>query len=287
MNTDTLNNLQPLLKRLPSVANLVIVVAIGLVCARLFWLVWPSETVSFPTAVTGNNQDVKQAQVSLDSITSTQLFGAPPSDKAASSQTETVITAPETRLDLVLTGVIVNIANQSAQSRALIKNAEGEQNVYAVGDVITGNVKLHAIHPTRVILDRNGRYETLTLEQLSKKDSIERVASGQLPEEIGQTLDAVRDQVLRNPSKITEYIRLEPAKQNGKLVGYRAYPGPNEALFKKLGLNSGAIITKVNGVSLTNSQSAMKALNKLANAPQITVTLKGDNGQRTISVNLQ
>lgn len=285
MTYDSLNNLRPLLLRLPPLINLVLVVAIGLTTARLFWVLWPTETSAFPTVNLGKTAAVERVPVDINAITAVHLFGQ--SAKPDTSGQNKIIHAPETRLDLVLTGVVASTASETGRSRALIKH-NGEQEAYAVGDIITRNVKLHAIYPTYVILDRGGRYETLTLKQLkTKEDRVERVATNTLPEDIGATLAAVRQKILRNPSTITKYIRLQPAKRNGELIGYRIYPGPNRALFQKIGLQPGVIVTKVNGLSLTTPQKAMKALNKLASAPRITVTLKSGNNQRTISVDFK
>lgn len=284
---DSLSNLQPLLKRLPGIANLVLAVAIGLAGARLFWLLWPIESLAFPTATTiTSDNTLEHGHVDINSITALNLFGHTPLAGTASNA-QKVITAPETRLDLTLTGVVATDASESSRSRALIKNKANEQRPYAVGDIITGQVKLHAIYPTHVILDRNGRYETLTLEQLKENGSVKRVQATTSPDDIGATLAAVRQEILQRPSTITKYMRLRPAKQNGELIGYRIYPGPNRSLFQKLGLQPGAIVTKVNGTPLTNPQNAMQSLNQLATAPRITVTLKRGNNRRTISVNFK
>lgn len=287
MTHNALSNLRPWLERLPGLANLILVVAIGLVGARLFWLLWPLEAAAFPAAtISAGTETIQGAQVDVAGITALDLFGQP-AQTGATAGAQEVITAPETRLDLTLTGVVSSDLEDAGRSRALIKNKQGEQRPYAVGDVITGEVKLHAIYPTRVILDRNGRYETLTLEQLKQKNRVQRAQNPDPADDIGATLGAVRRQILQQPSTITKYVRLRPAKQDGQLIGYRVYPGPDRSLFQKLGLRPGAIVTKVNGTPLTSPQHAMQSLNQLATAPRITVTLKHGSSQRTISVNFK
>lgn len=291
MAYDSLRRLRPLLARLPGIANLVLVVAIGVCGARLFWLVWPIEASATPVVSADSTAEVTRAEVDMAGITGVALFGQAPPD-AGQSQSDEVINAPETQLDLTLTG-IVSSDGAAARSRALIQKDRGEQQAYAVGDAIADNVNLHEIHATRVILDRNGRFETLTLERLKEQGQVRKVSDGSasdndsLPDDIGQQLSSVRNEILQQPSRITKYMRLQPEKQNGDLIGYRIYPGRDRSLFQELGLRPGELVTKVNGTSLTNPQQAMQSLNELAQAPRISVTLKRGNSQRTMDVDFE
>lgn len=288
MSDNLVHKFRPLLTRLPAIANLVLVVAIGLTAARVFWLLWPVEAAEAPApaADTTGSDDADHAQVDIGEITAVDLFGKPdPSD----TESQEVIEAPETRLDLTLTGIV---SSDAGRSRALIKDDQGEQQPYAAGDQIADNVALHEIYATRVILDRGGRYETLTLERLKEGNAVQRVErgssnNGSLPDDIGETLNDVRNEILQQPSRITQYMRLQPEKQNGSLVGYRIYPGRDRTLFQELGLQPGALVTQVNGTTLKNPQQAMQSLNELAQAPSVSVTLKHGGEERTMSVNFE
>lgn len=288
MSDNLVHKFRPLLTRLPAIANLVLVVAIGLTAARVFWLLWPVEAAEAPApaADTTGSDDADRAQVDIGEITAVDLFGKPdPSD----TESQEVIEAPETRLDLTLTGIV---SSDAGRSRALIKDDQGEQQPYAAGDQIADNVALHEIYATRVILDRGGRYETLTLERLKEGNAVQRVErgssnNGSLPDDIGETLNDVRNEILQQPSRITQYMRLQPEKQDGSLVGYRIYPGRDRTLFQELGLQPGALVTQVNGTTLKNPQQAMQSLNELAQAPSVSVTLKHGGEERTMSVNFE
>lgn len=271
------------LGRLPEIANIVLIILIALSAARLFWLAWPAGDNELTPAVTGPGSTNSQQSVDVDTIASAHLFGEQSASENAADEQE-IINAPETRLNLVLTG-IVSQAN-GERSRALIKSGREDQEGYAVSDVISSGVKLHAIYANRVILDRSGRFETLTLESVKQAKALQgvertRTVSSKLANDLGD----VREKILANPASASKYIRLQPERQNGNLVGYRVYPGADRGLFEKAGLKSGELVTAVNGQPLNNPAASLKLLSNLATADSASVTLERDGQQRTVTVN--
>ena len=83
--------------------------------------------------------------------------------KQAPVVVETPINAPDTRLKLVLHGVFAS--EVYGKARAIIADPKGKEEQYAVGDMLPGNAELSEVYPDRVILKRNGRFETLRLMQ--------------------------------------------------------------------------------------------------------------------------
>lgn len=276
------------LARAPVVVNLILVVLIGLAAARLFWLLWPASEASLnpvamssaPAAV-ANNADVA---ADIDTIAAASLFGTP-TLAAVTEPQKKLINAPETRLDLTLTGIVADQAG--GESRALIENPEGEQDTYAIGDTIISGVTLHDIYVNKVILERQGRFETLTLESIKNAQSIQRVADNTVSGTLARQLGRIRSQILANPATARRYIRLQPARQNGTLIGYRISPGPQRALFEKTGLQAGAIVTAINGRPLNNPADALRLLRQIADAPRVTFTLRHNGQQRTVTVRFE
>ena len=271
------------LGRLPEIANILLVILIALAAARLFWLAWPAGANELTPAVTGPSSDTSRDSVDVDTIASAHLFGEQSVTDESAEQRE-IINAPETRLNLVLTG-IVSEANGN-RSRALIKSGRSEQEGYAVGDAINNGVKLHAIYANRVILDRSGRFETLTLESVKQAKSLKGIERTQaVSSELASDLGDVRQKILANPANASRYIRLQPERQNGNLVGYRIYPGADRGLFEKAGLEPGELVTAVNGQPLNNPAASLRLLSNLAEASSASVTLQRDGQQRTVTVN--
>lgn len=273
------------LARLPEIANLVLVVLIALSAARLFWLVWPTDQDDLVPAVTATSSNSSAQAVDVDTIASAHLFGEQKVTDDAAAQRE-IINAPETRLNLTLTGIVSE--SNGRRSRALIKTGRREQDSFAVGDAITDGVKLHAIYANRVILDRSGRFETLTLESVKQAKSLAGVSvqrTQTVSSDLADDLGEVRRKILANPANASRYIRLQPERQNGNLVGYRIYPGADRGLFEKAGLKPGELVTAVNGQPLNNPAASLKLLSNLASASSASVTLERDGQQRTVTVN--
>lgn len=193
------------------------------------------------------------------------------------------IKAPETRLRLTLRGLIAS--DEPGQARAIIARAGGEERSYRVGDEITSGVTLSGIYPDRVILERNGRYETLRLPR-------ERMAipapgpARQGSAAGGEILARYREQVLANPRSLIELVRPVPHRENNRFVGFRLYPGSKPALFRQLGLRPGDLVTAVNGIELDSPARGMQLLNDLRSSGSLAVTIRRGGEQLQLDFNL-
>ncbi len=95
--------------------------------------------------------------VQMNQIIAAHLFGRP-EQKKQPVQTE----APKTRLNLSLTGVIASADPRYA--RAIIAAGSKPAKSYGVGDVLDkSDVKLHSIEANKVLLERNGKLESLAM----------------------------------------------------------------------------------------------------------------------------
>ncbi|WP_084188408.1 type II secretion system protein GspC [Salinisphaera hydrothermalis] len=295
--------------RAPDIANLILIALIALAAARLFWLVWPEPPAQAvaPSGADASSRAASSQSIDIDAIAGAHLFGEQPAADSKADQVKQ-IKAPETHLNLELTGIVSDSRGQ--RSRALIKNPKGKQDSYKVGQSIVSGVKLHAIYTDRVILDRSGHYETLTLESIKKIRSMTGIsrspaaaapadtssdatqdnhpaASQTVSGDVADRIGTIRKKILADPSTASHYIRLRPARQNGNLVGYRIYPGADKSLFKKAGLQSGELVTAINGKPLDNPAASLQLLGSLAHASTATVTLQKDGQTRTVRINLQ
>lgn len=271
---------------LPGVANAILVIVIGLAAARLFWLLWPRPELPVTTDLATHERSADgAAPVNLDAIAAANLFGERAAGETAGASMEE-IEAPETRLELTLTGIVSSRSGEG--SRAMIKDDNGEQRAYAVGDTVAGGVTLYAIYANRVILDRGGRYETLTLEREKTAEGVQRVERGErVTGAAAERLGDIRGELLNDPSKISQYIRLQPERRDGNLVGYRVYPTGERELFNELGLRRGELVTAVNGIELGDARGNMEVLRKLSQAGSVTVTLGNGGERRTMTVSFE
>ncbi len=231
---------------------------------RLYELAQPAPLTPWQPSVTsvqGSGGD----RLDLGNLSRLSLFGnalQPQADKAA----ETVaVDAPKTQLNAQLNGVLAS--SDPAKSIAIIAH-NGTQNSYGIGDYIDGTqARIRQVFADRVIIARDGRDETLMLdgEEYGKP----------LPKPARQEgLSSVRSELLGNPGKITDYLNISPVRVDGRMTGYRLNPGRNPELFNQLGLVANDLAVSINGLDLRDNAQAMQAMQQVAGATEMTVTVE-------------
>lgn len=271
----------------PRVAEIVFVILLAQALAVLAWKLVPAPEGSGWQVPTASAPGAAQAArgPDVERIASAHLFGeyVPPADPEAAALSE----APDTRLDLTLLGILAATAERG--SRALIAASNGEEKPYAIGDDVVRGARLQAIFPDRVILARAGQLETLRLDKDAPRatPSTARPATADrgLGEDTTQMLSNIRQELLSDPSKAAEYIRVQPASSAGQLRGYRLYPGRNRAAFNAVGLRPGDLVTQVNGIQLNDANTALQMLGQLSQSNNITVVVERGGQQQTVNVN--
>jgi len=292
-------------RRLALLATVVLVVFLAWIMAQIIWQVIPEPGYHEPQwsagAPANRPTNATTTNANLTPVAKLYLFGQP--EVKTTTPEPRVTEAPETKLNLKLTGVYV--AESEADSRAVISGGQGgnKESVYGIGEEISRSVALHEIHPTHVVLDRNGRYETLYLQKDTPRNqrnnrsqpvrsrnysSSSRSPRTELSPEIGAELSQIREQLLADPTKAGELIRVQPVKNNntGQFDGYRVYPGKDRALFRKVGLRSGDMITSINGQSLNDPAKGFQILSEITSATQITLEVNRRGQTQTLFVDL-
>lgn len=287
------------LSRLTHGINLLLVVLLAYTLAQLTWLLLheTADNLPIPPVISAKTTTPSKATASLEKVAALHLLGR--SDVPAPVEAAKPIEAPETRLNLTLRGLISVSSQQGA--RAIISQGSGDELSYKVGDTVPGGAKLHEILADRVILERSGRFETLTLpkEKMEIGDLPARKTPTSLPAShaVGggavvpsadpRQLSAIRDTVLSNPQDAMKLINAQPVMEGGQLKGYRVNPGRDRQLFNSVGLRPGDIVTSVNGIAL-NDMSQMGALfQQLTSAPRLDVTIERRGQQTQLSLALE
>lgn len=273
---------------LPAIAAAFFALLLGRALADLVWSLVPlPESARWrPPAAAPVSAGRNPNTVDVNAIIAAQLFGR--YDAPATAEAS-LLNAPETPLNLILLGLLADDREQ--YSRALIAVQNGEENAYAIGDDVTRGVTLQAIFPDRVILSRGGRLETLSLDRDKPGASGDFVSAPQASANDaapagGQSLAQIRDEVLRDPVKASEYVRVQPANVGGQLKGYRIYPGRDRSAFSAAGLRPGDLVTSVNGVQLDDPAKALQLLGELSSAGQVNLVIERGGQPQNISVNL-
>lgn len=287
METAELRALETTTRYGPPVANLVLVILIGIALARLVWLVVPSPASNRtqPPQQTLSTKNPQSHGPNLAAIKKAHLFGL----ASAGSTGKAPVNAPETHLNLTLDGVIA--WNIPKLSRVLIRGSNGKEHHYSVGDTVTGGATISAIYPDRVILKRGGGYETLRLVHTSASQ-VNHGSAGGTNTTLGSAIrnhdyGKARDLLLQHPNEVSRIMRVQPAYRNGQLQGYRVYPGTRRTLFLDLGLRPGDLVTSINGVKLDNPHKALSLLQQVKQANKLNVTVNRLGKTENLTLSLQ
>lgn len=290
-------------QKITQVIILLLLSYVAFILAQLTWLgvsgVSDNATtqLSHVKPVTG---EPKQ-QVSMKGVQALNLFGAFSAQQAERVEDVVIEDAPETSLKLVLTGVVAS--SNKATAAAIIASA-GKQETYSIGESITGTrAVLDNVFSDRVLLKVSGRLETLMFDGLVFDKNVKAIKTnnrpspqilkssnqkGASPNVIDQrnnkaltnTTKSLRKELNNDPGKITDYLRISPKRENGKISGYQLMPGKDPTFFKNSGLKSGDVAVQMNGYDLTAPSEAAQALKSLKEQREVSLLLDR-NGDMT------
>jgi general secretion pathway protein C len=215
-------------------------------------------------------------------VISAHLFGVAVADPTTQDPDH----APLSSANLVLAGTI---ATQDPKRGIAIISDGGPSKVYSIGDNVNG-ASLYSVYLDHVILDRAGTLETLILPRLLAGSR----AAPRVSRRIGadprtaEAVDNVRRMVQQDPGILDQVMRTVPSYDNaaGKLRGFRAYPGRNRAIFNKLGLQPGDLVTAINGQALDDPQHSQEVFNTIQSSTTVAVTVERGGQKQEITLNI-
>ncbi len=220
---------------------------------RLFELAQPSRAVPWQPAVT-SGQGAGPSRLDLGNVSRLSLFGKaqqPKGDKVADA---VAVDAPKTQLNAQLNGVLAS--TEPSKSIAIIAH-NGLQNSYGIGDYIDGTqARIRQVFADRVIIARDGRDETLMLDGEEYGKPLPKATRQ------GAALSSVRSELMSNPGKITDYLNISPVRVDDPEV------------FNQLGLVANDLAVSINGLDLRDNAQAMQAMQQVAGATEMTVTVE-------------
>jgi general secretion pathway protein C len=236
-----------------------------------------------PVAAPAMPRAPRSGGVDIQTVVSAHLFGVPVVDPA----TQDPANAPQSSANLLLAGTIAT--QDPKRGVAIISDAGAPSKVYSVGERV-GGASLHSVYLDHVILDRGGALETLLLpRQLppsGRGPAVARRAGGD-PRTVA-AVDNIRRMVQQDPSILDQVMRTVASYDNaaGKLRGFRAYPGRNRAIFSKLGLKAGDLVTAINGTPLDDPQRSQDVFNTIQTSDHVTVTIERGGQKQDITLNI-
>lgn len=226
-------------------------------------------------------------------IAAWHVFGEPV--KQQEEAPEQFENAPESKLEWILRGIVSS--DRVASQLAIIQDRkQRRERHFAIGSTVFGLARLEAIYPDRVIVSRNGRFETLTLpeervagvateekrpssrvaQQMSSEDYV-AFMTGQMKEIHKETLASER-----NPWR---YVYYEPAMTaDGRIVGLKLTAEEERQFLEGHGLELGDTITSINGVELDVGGGLVKALDLISESDRLRFEVERNGSRKIIEV---
>ncbi len=226
-----------------------------------------------PVADAGRAAPVRPAAnptVELASIINAHLFGVAGAPSGG--------VAPQTTAPLVLAGVIAD--KDPHKGTAIIGETATAAKVFGVGALIPGGARLNAVYGDHVLIERGGRLETLQLPRTPPKAGVPTAP----PPQAQNRMTAMQE----SATVLAGLVRVQPVFNQGKLSGYRIFPGGQRgaSAFSQLGLRAGDLITAINGTSLDDAARAMEVMQTLSSSATATVTVARNGASQEVNLNL-
>ncbi|MBA6293048.1 type II secretion system protein GspC [Colwellia sp. MB3u-70] len=284
-------------QKITQVIILVLLSYIAFLFAQITWL-GLAETDHNANLTLNNISSVSVApkeQVQVKAIQALNLFGVF-SQQNVNRVEEVVEDAPETRLQLILTGVV---ASSNKATAAAVIESGGKQETYSIGENIKGTrAVLEDIFNDRVLLKVSGGLETLMFEGLifdknikvikprynqqavtqptkntSQNFSPTNIVDQRDNKALAQVTKSLRTELASDPGNITDYLKISPKRENGKITGYQLMPAKDPTFFQSAGLKLGDVAVQMNGFDLTAPKEAAQALQSLKEQREVSLLL--------------
>lgn len=258
---------------------------------------------AIPLQPSGFQPLAAEASADQAGIARWKLFGEP---GVAMDLAALAANAPETALKLTLRGTL-NLEDQD-QGMAIISDESGRHARYQVGDELPGGARLTAISAGRVLLERNGQTEGLSLP----REDGSRPAPGARPTALatrdrsgaidrsmpspfvnpmiapgGPSMESIRDATGIDAAALASQVQVFPVLENGRFAGVRLSAGRDSELFERSGLRPSDIVTAVNGIPLDGPQRQSELMNSLRDARSLQLTILRDGREQQIGVDLK
>lgn len=271
--------------KLPPVVVFLLVALLAWQLAALLWTLVPLPKSAAWSPAPGFVDPAPAGKMfNIDALAGAHVFG----QYQASASTASMANAPDTQLAFTLLGILAGSTEK--ESLALIAKDNADEAPYSIGDDVSPGVNLQAIFTDRVILSRSGRLETLRLDKDAPSNApvFNAATNSSEPQEgtpaAAQMIAQIKEQVLTDPSKAANFIRVQPINGDGGLKGYRVYPGPERGAFNAAGLKPGDVVTSINGTSLSDPGQALQLLQGLSQASSISLTVDRNGVSQSVNV---
>lgn len=229
-------------RRVIAAMEIAVVILAAYLLVKLFYTIITPVTLPSPQAF-GAQADSDQAKPagSLETVVSFDPFF-----RKSATVTERETSAPESKLKIIVAGTRAN-SERSGEGTAIINAQDGEQKFIKIGDEVSRGIRLVAVYGDRIEISRSGLRETIYMKKPAQQ-------SGQGRSVVRQAEQSRAGNASSNNwvQQLLTKIPFEPARNDGRLVGFRIGESSERDILQNLGLEVGDVVRSVAGSPLTS-----------------------------------
>ncbi len=202
-------------------------------------------------------------------------------------------TLKETDLNLKLWGTV---SRQDGAAYAVIEDTKTrEQNLYRTGDSIQ-NATVKLILREKVVLTVNNSDEILTMEEIASSGKSRRPGRRSQParklpvSSYSRKITLNRaniENALENVGDLMNQATIRPHIEDGRPAGIAITGIRPNAIFRKMRLRNGDVITGVNGRSIESVEDAISVFEDLTSASDIKLDIKRRGRNQTLDYKIE
>jgi general secretion pathway protein C len=289
-----------------SIANIVLMTAGVFLCVKTFYaLVTPRPDFAAPPSVAARPVSTSAASYSqpppgdYQAITKRNIFNSGTEEIEPRIQKVDIEKLQQTDLKLKLWGTVTG---QNGRDYAVIEDTKTrQQDLYHAGDTIQ-NAVVKLILREKVVLNVDDRDEILAMEEIRGRRASARgpqqkvqasSASGErklpvssYPRKIKLRNDQIQA-AMENLGELMEQATLRPHIEAGQPAGISITGIKPNAIFRRMRLRNGDVITGVNGNSIGSVEDAARVFEELSSGSNIQLQIKRRGREQTLDYSIE
>ena len=200
----------------------------------------------------------------------------------------------ETKLQLKLWGTVTG--NDQNASAVIEDTKQRVQQLYHVEDAIL-NAIVKEIHREKVILEVNGAFEVLQMEEIrgvAGRSNIARLKRDKKPEgskTLGSKSISLKreriDEAVNNLGNLMKQVRIRPHYKDGQSDGLTLSGIRSGSIFSEMGFRNGDVIVGVDGKDIESVDDALSLYENLQSAENVQVQLRRRGRLQTIDYTVE
>ena len=226
-------------------------------------------------------------------ITDRNLFNTTPQKITEQPQKIEIEALKQTNLKLKLWGTVTR---QDGAAYAVIEDTKTrEQNLYRTGDAIQ-DATVKMILREKVVLTVNESDEILTMEEIVSSRKSQRAgkkdrSTPKLPVSSYSRKVTLNRQnmesALENIGQLMDQATIRPHIENGRPAGISITGIKPNAIFRKMRLRNGDVVTGVNGRPIESVEDAVNIFDDFTSSSEIKVDIKRRGRKQTIDYRIE